>query len=147
MKGGTRALAPCLLNLKRFRRETTDDMFEGVENEFSHFASCNNQVIDAIMWCQKFTPQRPEGCQNGIQIDQRAAKRRSGSQVGLRSLFLFSLKICCFRLLAPLGCVCPIWAPTGFRRVPQTCFFSFFFLKNHHKIYKTRSKKGVTIEI
>ena len=83
--------------------KTADDMFEGVENELSHFASCNNQVIDAVTWCQKLTPQRPEGCQNGIQIDQRGAKRRSGSQVGFRSLFLFSAEILGFRLLVPLG--------------------------------------------
>ena len=83
--------------------KTADDMFEGVENELPHVARSNNQVIDAVMWCQKLTPQQPERSQNGIQIDQRGAKRRSGSQVGFRSLFLFSLETCCFRLLAPLG--------------------------------------------
>ena len=55
----------------------------------------------------RIDPQRPDGCQDGTQIDQRSAKRRSGSQVGFRSWFFESTDI----LFQTVGVTGTVWFP------------------------------------
>ena len=97
-------------------------------------------MIDAVTLCQKLTLQRQKHAKMESKSIKEVPKgdldRRLDSGASFCLVWRFLVSDC----WCHLGDFVPFGRPLDFEGVPK----SAFFVKNQHKINKTRSKKGVT---